>query len=332
MVHVKQGDSTEQGTFMLTTVGVMDANALTYLWANLTRGQIEKKVAVYQPGETEQQYNQRQVYKMITSQSNAVEAAYKKLGVPYKVQNEGIMIMGVSKGLPAEKVLQTGDVLFAVDGKAVASTDEIIQIIQSKKEGDSVKVTFKRGDVLKTEEIPLTLLPVPSPAPGATPNPEASSQPRRVGIGVTFETGYDRMVSIQAEQEEKQVTIAAGDIGGPSAGLMFSLEIYNQLVPEDITKGYRIAGTGTIDTNGNVGVIGGIEHKIVAADREKAEIFFAPKDWTPPAGMKGSPVPNTTDAQKQAKKIGSKMKIVSVGNMSDALSYLQSLPPKSEKK
>src|SRR5699024_11578609 len=74
------------------------------------------------------------------------------------------------------------------------------------------------------------------------------------------------------------VNIKSGDIGGPSAGLMFSLEIYNQLTEKDITKGYNIAGTGAIDSDGNVERIGSIDKKVVAADEEGVEIFFAPNE------------------------------------------------------
>ncbi|HEY0827908.1 MAG TPA: S16 family serine protease, partial [Bacilli bacterium] len=120
----------------------------------------------------------------------------------------------------------------------------------------------------------------------------------------------------------------AGEIGGPSAGLMFALEIYNQLVDQDITKGYRIAGTGTIDTKGQVGVIGGIKYKVVAADKAGADIFFAPKDFIPEDKMY-LPIKNTTEAMNQAKKMNTKMIVVSVDTLEDALRYLEALPPKS---
>ena len=106
---------------------------------------------------------------------------------------------------------------------------------------------------------------------------------------------------------------------------MFSLEIYNQLVAEDITKGYRIAGTGTIESDGTVGPIGGIQHKIIAADREKADYFFAPKDVTYKDGTK---VENYSAAVERANQIKTKMKIVEIGTMEDALKFLAALPPK----
>ena len=88
---------------------------------------------------------------------------------------------------------------------------------------------------------------------------------------------------------DPKVKIKTESIGGPSAGLMFSLEIYNQLTKNDLTKGHSIAGTGTIDPDGTVGRIGGIDKKVVAADNEGAEIFFAPDDEITPEMKKAYP-------------------------------------------
>ncbi|WJH33234.1 PDZ domain-containing protein [Paenibacillus sp. CC-CFT747] len=321
MVKVTQGDSPEQGAFLLTTVGVMDSNVFSYFWAKLFKEEIRPKTSVKQADETDQEYTQRQVYKMISSQSSAIQAAYNKLGIPYHIKDEGVMVLHVVKGMPAEKVLQVGDYLLEIDGLSLTDGEKLVNYLKTKKAGDTVKVTFRRGDQVKQETVSLAILPAASPAAGQP------SEPPRVGIGFTF----SQVQSVQADDEGKQVTIQAGEIGGPSAGLMFSLEIYNQLVPEDITKGYRVAGTGEIDELGHVGVIGGIQHKVVAADREGAEIFFAPKDLYPAAGQTFQPVLNTTDAKRQAEKIGTKMKVVSVGTMEEALDYLKNLPPKGSK-
>jgi Lon-like protease len=110
------------------------------------------------------------------------------------------------------------------------------------------------------------------------------------------------------------VELDTKSIGGPSAGLMMALEIYNQLTEEDITKGHKIAGTGTINENGDVGVIGGISQKVVAADKEGIEIFFAPKEGG-----------NYNKAIKTAKEIKSDMKIIPVETFDDAVNYLQTL-------
>ncbi len=120
------------------------------------------------------------------------------------------------------------------------------------------------------------------------------------------------------------------DIGGPSAGLMFTLEILNQLLDENLTKGYAIAGTGEMLIDGSVGRIGGIDYKVIAADRDGIEIFFAPDDEIT-AQMKAKYPElesNYTTAVKTAKDIGTKMKIVPVKTVDDAIAYLKQLQPK----
>ena len=118
-----------------------------------------------------------------------------------------------------------------------------------------------------------------------------------------------------------KVTVNTDEIGGPSAGFMFSLEIYNQLTKEDLTRGYKIAGTGTISSDGTVGKIGGIEQKVVAADKAGAEIFFAPNE----NGEKDS---NYQNAIVTAKDIHSKMKIVPINTFDEAIDYLEKLEMK----
>lgn len=114
------------------------------------------------------------------------------------------------------------------------------------------------------------------------------------------------------------VRIESDQIGGPSAGLMFALEVYNQLIREDLTKGYRIAGTGTINIDGEVGPIGGISQKVIAAHKAGADIFFAPNE-------RGAKHSNYKEAVKTAKDIGTNMKIVPVDTFDDAVQFLQKL-------
>lgn len=315
MVSVKQGAAPEKGTFMLTTVGVTDANVVGYIAAQFnSKYELYLKSAIRQNGESEKEYSQRQAYSMHASQSSAIQAAYNKLGIPYQMETDYIEVLQVKAGLPAADVLQAGDIIVSVDGKPVRLYDELRGMLDSKKAGDTIELAYKRNQVTRTATIALAELPS-----------ESGQQAGKAGLGIVLA----QMISVKADQPEKQVEIKAGDIGGPSAGLMFSLEIYNQLAGKDITKGYRIAGTGEIDAQGHVGVIGGIQHKVVAADREKADIFFAPKDLVPKEGEKFAPVPNASDAKRQAEAIHTKMTVVPVGTIDDALAYLESLPPKS---
>ena len=110
---------------------------------------------------------------------------------------------------------------------------------------------------------------------------------------------------------------------------MFTLEI-NQLMDEDLTKGYNVAGTGTMQETGEVGRIGGIDLKVIAADEADIEIFFAPDDELPEEVLKNNPSlrSNYLEAKEVAEKIGTKMKIVPVKTVDDALAYLEEMEAK----
>lgn len=313
MIEMKQDGYPEKGAFLLTTVSVSRTNVLNYMYARLRAYEIRPQTDVRKAGETDKEYNQRQEYVMLDSQSSAIQAAYRKAGVPYRIVDVGVTVLRTMPGMPAHGVLEPGDYVTELDGKPVKRSADVFSSLENRKAGDEVRIGYKRGETVRTATLKLAMLPR-----------EEGQTKERAGIG--FEPAD--VQTVRAEQEEKQVAVKAGEIGGPSAGFMFAMEIYNRLTPEDITKGYRIAGTGTIDAEGHIGVIGGIRHKVVAASREKADFFFAPKDWYPPAGEPSEPVKNASDAADQAQKIGSRMKVVPVATMDEALAYLAKLPPK----
>ena len=337
MVQVEGGDAEEHGVFMLTTVSVGRSSIFEYLLARLNpHAEIREKEEILR-GSTEEEYSTRQQYVMLDSQSNAIQAAYKAAGIPYRIASSGVMIMQTMEGFSAHGVLHPGDKIVSIDSVPVSSHSEIRSQLDGKQAGETVQVAVQRGKTEKTYKIELKDLNAVNRQPaegGAAPGGDGSGSgasggttaESRPGLGITLV----ELLEIQPEQEEKRVKIDAKEIGGPSAGLMFSLEILNQLTPGDLTKGYRIAGTGTIDPEGNVCSIGGIRHKIVAADREKADIFFAPADRKKGECNLAADVPNATDAIDQAAKIGTKMKVVPVATLEEALRYLDGLPPKEQ--
>lgn len=309
MVTVKEQVGEDKGSFMLTTVQVSDSSVLRYLIALVHPYQeIQLKQDIFSPGESEEEYVERQEYVMLTSQSSAMQAAYAKAGVPYQIKSEGVMVLQTIEGMPAETVLHPGDMLLKVDDVTIQKRDDLLSYLKDKKAGTTVKLTYKHKDKETTADLVLALLP------------KDESGVERAGLGVSPAD----LLKVKADKPEQQIEIQPGEISGPSAGLMFSLEILNRLLPEDISKGHKIAGTGTIDEKGNVGPIGGIQHKIIAADKAGAEVFFAPKDIT----VEGRSITNYSDAVKRAEQIGTKMKIVSVGTMDDAIKYLKELPEK----
>ena len=300
IIEVEDGKKDETGSFMLTTVRMGEASIAWYLYAQVSQdAELMPKQLVVSQGENNEDFIRREQAVMDNSQKLAEAVAFRLAGYDVRVENQGVWVMGTLEGMPARETLRIGDVITEVNGVKTPEAKDLLQQLAGKKAGDEVEITYTRdGQVAKT------MLPL-------KPLPNSQS----VGIGV-------RTDSKQLIEIPKKVTIAAQGIGGPSAGLMMALEIYDQLNTEtDLTKGFQIAGTGTIALDGSVGKIGGINHKIVAADAAGAEIFFAPDDPNDPNS-------NYQDAVKTAERIGTSMRIVPVKTIDDAVAFLNELKPK----
>lgn len=293
MISIAAGDKDEKGAFILTTVSSRYANVVWYLAAKLDKNaEIDPK-----PKRDEAEYSALQVSYMSGSQTNAIEAAYKKAGVAYNDVALSVSVIGHIDGVESKGDFEARDVILSVDGQDVHSAENLSALLAAKKPGDHVKVKLKRNGKETAEDVELIEL---KDSDGAV----------RPGFGISIAEQRD----IVSSDTGKKVNFAKTDIGGPSAGLMFTLEIYNQLTSGDLSKGHRIAGTGTIAPDGTVGAIGGVQFKIVAANQQKAEVFFVPED-------------NYKDAKQKADSIGTSMKIVPVKTLDDALNYLAGLKP-----
>ncbi|MEW9501413.1 SepM family pheromone-processing serine protease [Jeotgalibacillus marinus] len=305
-----EGSSHSQGEFSLMTVSQVQANAFAYIWAKFDNYQSIYPVdQVRNPHESEQEYSLRQSYLMDDSSSQAIEVAFTKADADFSYTYRGVYVLNVYPDMPAEDLLNAGDRITAIDDLKFESSEEFIEYVAQKKEGDKVKITIERDEETYNEVLSLQAFP---------------DIPSQIGLGISLVD--DRIVNT-----DPKVSIDSDGIGGPSAGLMYSLEIYDQLIEEDLTKGYNIAGTGTITSEGEVGRIGGIEQKVVAADRQGIEIFFAPDDKISSNILEQNPdiKTNYEEADATAKNIKSSMKVIPVKTFEDALNYLDSLDEKS---
>lgn len=307
MVQVEKGYHHETGSLKMTTVRMGPTTLAGYLYAQMDPyTDLVQTSDVHNPAETDEDYAQQQLEIMNASQDTAKIVAFERAGYPVHVLNSGAVVMQMLTGYPAEKVLKIGDVITTVNQTKISTAADLVNALKGKKVNERVLLTFSRNG--KKQEATIELKTLPSVAKGASP---------RAGIGIASPI-TKRVFSLP-----KKVNIKSEQIGGPSAGLMFTLEIINQLSKENLTKGYQIAGTGTIDEDGAVGRIGGIKHKVVAADRDGAEIFFAPNDVAP-AGEQS----NYDEAMGMANQIHTNMRIVPVKTVDDALRYLRNLPAK----
>lgn len=251
---------------------------------------------VLQDGMTDEEYRQMQLMMMESSQEASTVVAYEAANKEIEIIYEGIYVVSVVEDGPAYGILQSGDKITAINEEHIYEADDLIDFVSDKEPGDSIVVSFERNNEEQEKEITLEALEVLDGEPG---------------IGIQLVT--NRTVS-----ESPELTFSSGDIGGPSAGLMFSLEIYDQLTEVDITKGYQIAGTGEVDYEGNVGRIGGVDKKVVAADEAGCDIFFAPNE-------NGREDSNYQTAKKVAEEIDTDMEIVPVDHFEDAIEYLKNL-------
>jgi PDZ domain-containing protein len=152
---------------------------------------------------------------------------------------------------PADGVVRLGDIIIAVNGVRVHNADQAADAITGVEPGTPVTLRVKRGGAVKTVTV----------TTGQSPDDPSQS---RIGVSIVDKPPFD--VHIDLGQE----------IGGPSAGLMFALGIYDKLTPGYLTGGMHIAGTGTIDDAGRVGEIGGIQQKIAGAVNAGATVFLVP--------------------------------------------------------
>lgn len=302
LVEVEGRDEDDAGTLSLMTVTMFNATPALYIMAQFQEGyKVLDPEQVRSPHESDEEYNVRQLKLMSDSQVNALQVAFEEAGKPYEVSSNGVFILNVLEDGAAAGLLSPGDRLLEIDGQAYDSMEDFLDYLGTKKVGDEVELVIKRDE--RTINQTVTLAPLPT-------------EPERAGIGISF-------VEDKEIETTPDVSIDSDTIGGPSAGLMFTLEILNQLLDEDITHGYDIAGTGTMESDGTVGPIGGIDQKVMAADRAGIDVFFAPDN----EGESGTPS-NFDVAMETAEEIGTEMDIVPVTDIDAALDYLSELSPR----
>jgi PDZ domain-containing protein len=241
--------STSAGQLRLTTVGVQpEVKLLPAIagWFSDDEAVVPREL-IYPPGQSRKEVDQRNKDDFAASQTSAETAALRKLGYPVQV-----VVKVVTPGGPAAAVLRPGDVLTSVDGSPVATAGALTEKIRARPAGTTLTIGYTRDGRAATT--------------GVTTRADNGGPPR---IGVEIE---------QRQPHPFEVKIDLGDIGGPSAGLMFALGIIDKVEPADLTGGKIIAGTGTIDDEGRVGPIGGIPQKLVGAKRAGAVAFLVPAD------------------------------------------------------
>lgn len=239
------------GHLNMTTVSQRDGLTLGQALALWTSGreQLVPRDLVYPPDKSKDEIDEANSTDFRRSEDNAEYAALAYLKYPKAVTVESVTDPGPSAGK-----LQPGDAIDAVNGKPVATLDEFQGIVKATRPGDAITVDFRRKNA-DDGETTITLGKHPDGGQGF------------LGVGV-----------LDAPWADFSIDFNLANIGGPSAGLMFSLAVVDKLTTGDLNDGRFVAGTGTITADGEVGGIGGITHKMLAAREAGATVFLVPAD------------------------------------------------------
>ncbi|MBE9389784.1 SepM family pheromone-processing serine protease [Vagococcus salmoninarum] len=301
-VSVDGQRNNEEGSYMLTTVGIRQGTLVSLIAAKFLPFQEIVSKQDLMGESTDEEFDEISKFQMTSSENMAKKVALDLAKEPYEFQYKGVYVLNVLSQSKFAKELKMGDIVYQVDEQEFKNSQEFMDYVSSKKVGEELTIKFRRDGVEKS-------------ATGALIELEGQ---KRAGIGIT-------LVDHSELETQREVNIKTEDIGGPSAGLMFTLELYDLLASKDSRKGREIAGTGTINEDGTVGSIGGIDKKIVAADRAGATIFFAPAEEYSEEIMKDNPdlLTNYQEAVIAANEIKTKMKVVPVKTVHDALDYLE---------
>ncbi|WP_334143168.1 YlbL family protein [Rhabdothermincola sp.] len=244
------------GSIDFTTVSLRRASALEALmgWLDPTVDVVDEEQIL--GGQTEQENREATQQEMSDSKQVASAVALEALGYDV-IRGTGAVVRGIVEGSPAAGALQVGDVIVAAGDQPITLSSDLARVTRSMKPGEPLGLLVERGGEGEAQALTVVLAPRPE-------------EPDKGFLGVSTTT---RDLSFQFPFS---VQIDSGSVGGPSAGLAFTLGIIDVLTPGSLTAGKRVAVTGTIDPNGFVGPVGGVEQKTVAVRRSGAELFLVP--------------------------------------------------------
>ncbi|MBN9606462.1 MAG: PDZ domain-containing protein [Actinomycetales bacterium] len=274
------------GELDLLTVNVAGSPTQTLDWFQVLQAWVDPSQAIAPvdllfPGDaSEQDVDEQNAALMRDSQQSAVAAALGALGIDYGVTVE---VGSVAAGSAAEGVLETGDRLLEVGGRAIRFDTDVRAAVEANGAGTPMTIRVLRGGAPLELEVTPTLV-------GGRP---------LLGIGVTAQYDFPFDVEVRLD-----------DVGGPSAGQIFALGIYDKLTPGALLGGAHVAGAGTIAADGEVGAIGGIVQKMYGAQRAGAEWFLAPRSncdevvGNVPAGLRVVAVDTLDDSIAALEAIG----------------------------
>ena len=293
IITVEKGSKDAEGGLYLTAVSSREASLFNFLYVKIfqPRGiELTPKELTLPPDISMEKYIEIMEDMMFESQMFAKVVALREVGYEPHITGHGAEIIEIMEESKAEEVLKPGDIIIEIGGEEIGLAAEAVQQIRKHDVGEKVDMTVKRDGEKKELEVETI---------------ELKDSPNKASVGIYIAT-YNREYSFPIE-----VDMATENIIGPSAGTMFALEIVNQLTEGDLTKGYKIAGTGTISLEGEVGVISGVDKKVMAAEAKGISYFLAP-----------------AENYDKAVEAATKLEVVKIKTFDDALNFLEGLNEK----
>lgn len=280
--------SYSEGSFNLAYVSEIKATIPTLIYASLNKDwDILKKEEVIYDNETMEDEEYRSHLLLNEANNNAIIVGYTYAKKQISISNEHLYIIYVDE--KAETDLKIGDEILEVDGTKIINKEQLDSIILKKEVGTNISLIVKRDG----KEV------------------NCFGKIRNVSgkkiIGVSLSKTSDITTNPEIIFKFK------ASESGPSGGFMMALSIYDALVDKDITRGKKIVGTGTIDVNGNIGPIGGVEYKIKGAVKEESDIFLVPDGE------------NHEEAKKIIEENDYDIQLISVKTFEDALNKLKNI-------
>jgi len=248
------------GNLFQLTVRRDEANALIYAWSYLDNSvDLYPREVILPKGVTPEELSQISIQNMKTSENVAIAVALTYIGYDIGSKGDGVSVVGILDDSPVKDKLLKGDVLNSINGEEISSATEFIATLRRYQIGDFVTIGLERDFDGETKNIEVETKLIE--------HIEYEGEPMVGFLATTINERFDFPF---------EVDIKTGNVGGPSAGLMMALNVYNNLIPEDITNSLVVAGTGTIEIDGSVGPVGGIKQKVIAAKRAGAKLILVP--------------------------------------------------------
>ena len=240
------------GELLMLTVISQDVNVFEAFIAGVDPTiDLVRKQAVRREGETDEEYRNRVLQQMDDSNFRSITVALRYLG--YEMVPIEVVVNEIVDGVPAAAVLELGDTIRSVNGTSVATIEDVGPALEGHEVGDTIEIEVVREGSPVELEVELA---------------ERDDEPGVPMIGIVLG---------ELTEPPFPIEIEAGDVGGPSAGLMHAVAIIDALTEGELTKGRTIAGTGSIQFDGTVGNIGGIRQKVVGAEAAGAEYILVPQ-------------------------------------------------------